>query len=318
MTNQPSDRAQALAASGRAREGAALLAEAAQRGDADAAFSLAIWTLTGHPVPRDLAAARRWFCQSGELGRADADAIATAFLASGIGGTRDWQTALRNLRRAGEQLPAARRQLSLIEAMAVDAKGDPTILPAGTKIGGPLPIERFDGFCTPAECDYLADTADPLFEPAVVADPRTGLLIRNPVRTSDSAAFPIVDETPAIHAINRRIAAASRTAPEQGEPLQVLRYAPGQEYRPHSDALPGGDNQRILTMLIYLNDGFGGGGTRFVETGLTIVPRMGDAILFANTCAGRPDMRMVHAGLPVTRGTKLLATRWIRERPLLG
>jgi len=43
----------------------------------------------------------------------------------------------------------------------------------------------------------------------------------------------------------------------------------------------------------------------------------GDALIFRNVDAsGRPDPAARHAGLPVIRGEKLIASRWIRERPL--
>ncbi|MFY0022539.1 hypothetical protein ABTQ05_21660, partial [Acinetobacter baumannii] len=75
----------------------------------------------------------------------------------------------------------------------------------------------------------------------------------DPIRTSDIAAFPLALEQPAIHAINLRIASASGTNVRAGEPLTILRYRPGQQYRPHLDTLPGERNQRVATMLIYLN-----------------------------------------------------------------
>ena len=60
-------------------------------------------------------------------------------------------------------------------------------------------------------------------------------MVQNPVRTSDAMVFPWIAESPAVHALNRRIAAATGTIPAQGEPLQVLRYRRGQQYRPHLD-----------------------------------------------------------------------------------
>ena len=43
---------------------------------------------------------------------------------------------------------------------------------------------------------------------------------------------------------------------------------------------------------------------------------VGDALLFRNaTDDGRPDPESLHAGLPVTSGEKLLASRWIRQKP---
>ena len=65
-------------------------------------------------------------------------------------------------------------------------------------------------------------------------------------------------------------------------------------------------------MIVYLNDGYRGGETMFVRTGLSVRGRKGDALLFRNTLAdGRPDPMSEHAGLPVTSGTKLIASRWI-------
>ncbi|MCA3254729.1 MAG: 2OG-Fe(II) oxygenase [Alphaproteobacteria bacterium] len=298
---------------------ARLLEAAAASGDVEAAFELALWYLEGAPLRRDLAAAARWFGRAGELGRADAAAYHRAFLAHGAGGARDWRGALAALARARD--PAAVRQRDVLAAMALTADGDPLAPATGTPVGGDLPITLFEGFLTADECAYLIGAAEPFFTASVVVDPRTGAHLPNPIRTSDTAFFPIVDENPAIHALNRRIAAASGTRPEQGEPLQVLRYAPGQEYRMHSDALPpgGGDrNQRILTFLVYLNDDYEGGATLFEATGLALRPRAGDAVLFHNTLDdGRPHPRMRHAGQPVTRGVKYLASRWIRARPVL-
>lgn len=311
---------QAVAAAQRGDIAAArrLLEAAGQAGDADAAFELALWCLEGVPVPRDLAAAARWFGCAGELGRGDAATYHRAFLAHGAGGARDWPAALAALRASADA--AARRQLAVIDAMALTASGDPAHAPAGAPAGGDLPIQLFERFLTADECAYLIEAADPFFTASVVVDPRTGAHLPNPIRTSDTAFFPIVDENPAIHALNRRIAAASGTRPEQGEPLQILRYAPGQEYRMHSDALPPGPglNQRILTFLVYLNDDYDGGATLFEATGLALRPRAGDAVLFRNTLEdGRIHPHMRHAGQPVTRGTKYLASRWIRERPVL-
>jgi len=162
-------------------------------------------------------------------------------------------------------------------------------------------------------------TAEPLLQQSVVVDPATGVLRPHPVRTSDGASFPWASEDLVISALNRRIAAASGTDVKCGEPLQVLRYRPGQEYRPHFDALPSNENQRVLTMLVYLNSGYSGGETSFTRAGLTVAGRMGDALLFRNARpGGSPDLNAEHAGLPVSSGEKYLASRWIRERPMIA
>ena len=105
-----------------------------------------------------------------------------------------------------------------------------------------------------------------------------------------------------------------------GEPLQVLRYAPGEQYREHSDALPhvAPEQQRVLTFLVYLNEDYKGGETAFPALGIKFRGRRGDGLLFRNSSSdGAIDRRAIHAGLPVTRGAKLLASRWIRAAPLV-
>ena len=97
--------------------------------------------------------------------------------------------------------------------------------------------------------------------------------------------FPLVFESPAIHALCRRLAAASETHVKQGEPLQVLRYRPGQEYRPHFDAIGDEDNQRVLTFLVYLNEDYEGGETEFIATGFKVKGKKGDGLLFRNADA---------------------------------
>jgi prolyl 4-hydroxylase len=152
-----------------------------------------------------------------------------------------------------------------------------------------------------------------MLEPSVVIDVATGRQVRDPVRNSDGMGFTWPLENPAVHALNRRIAAASGTAVGCGEPLQVLRYRVGEEYKPHIDAIPGFANQRVLTMIVWLNDDYEGGETSFLAPGLKLRGQAGDGLLFANVDArGERDLRSVHAGLPVTRGEKYIASRWIR------
>jgi prolyl 4-hydroxylase len=58
-----------------------------------------------------------------------------------------------------------------------------------------------------------------------------------------------------------------------------------------------------------------GGETEFPDAGVTVVPKQGSAVYFEYQDAqGRLDHLTLHAGLPVIRGTKWIATRWIRER----
>ena len=71
----------------------------------------------------------------------------------------------------------------------------------------------------------------------------------------------------------------------------------------------------MMTALIYLNDDYEGGETAFTKTGLKVKGRNGDAHRVPEPGPdGKLDPLSEHAGLPVTRGTKYLASRWIREQ----
>jgi len=310
-------RANALARDGRIADALNLLGSSAVRGDPDALFELAVWRFSGEFIPRDLRLARGLFEKAAQAGHSQAERIFIAFLANGTGGPRLWREALRLLGESAPRDKDAARQLELIAAMALDEDGEPTHISDPQQRSAEPRILSFPAFFTPDECRYLAETAKPMLSPSEVVDPRTGALVANPIRTSDAAAFSLALESPAIHALNRRIARSSGTTTAQGEPLQVLRYRAGQEYKLHSDALPGADNQRICTFLVYLNEAFEGGETDFPQANVTVTARTGDGLLFFNALSdGRPDPAAWHAGCPVRSGEKLLASRWIRSQPI--
>ncbi len=316
----PLDQAEALLRRGDVTGAARVLQQAEHAGDALAARELAIWLLRGQPVRRDLAASRAMFERAAALGDEASAAITRAFIAGGVGGPADWPRAIGLLRNAAPSDSQAATQLRLLEAMALGPAGEPLAELRSEVLSETPEVRRFPGLFTSAECKYLIETAAPLLQPSVVVDPRTGQQVPNPVRTSSAAGFPFTDENPAIHALNRRLAAASGTDVRSGEPLQILRYAPGEQYHQHSDALPGvaPAQQRVLTFLVYLDDGYDGGETSFPALGITFRGLPGDGLLFRNASAdGQPEPRAVHAGLPVTRGVKHLASRWIRAAPLI-
>jgi len=118
------------------------------------------------------------------------------------------------------------------------------------------------------------------------------------------------------------------------EEPQLVRYAPGQYFNWHYDAVPptlltnGG--QRLCTLLVYLNDVPEGGRTSFRdlraggtdETGrplrLMVAPKKGRVIIFCPAAAadGAPDDRTLHAGEPTAQGEdKWIAQLWLHESP---
>jgi prolyl 4-hydroxylase len=317
MATDPTIRqVQALLDARRVADAARLLASAARSGKVGAMIELAQWSIAGTIIPRDLAAARRLLGQAGAAGNEDAALLHASFLASETGGEPDWAAALALLRAWAPRSERARSQIEVVEQMQLDASGSPARPCETSQLSERPYVAACRDFLSRAECQYLSAAGTPYLQPSFVVDPASGRMVPHPIRTSDGAVFGVHIEDLVVSAINRRIASITATAYRQGEPLQLLRYRPGGEYRAHMDALPSEPNQRILTVLLYLNEGYEGGETSFLRTGLSFRGKTGDALIFRNVTAdGRPDPLALHAGAPVTSGTKLLATRWIRAKP---
>lgn len=308
------DQAYALVRRGAAVEAVRLLEQQGAGEDGAGFLELAVWLLEGQVVRRDLALARKWFGRAAEAGNMVGASVHLAFLAIGVGGDRDWKQALRLLDELAPRHAPAREQQNLLAAMPLDDQGDALTKAQGHELSVSPRIMAFYDLLSDAECDHLIALAEPLLQPSAIVDPATGRMRPDPVRTSAATTLAWVDENPVVHALNRRIAAASGTKVEAGEPLQILRYEGGQQYRPHHDALSGVSNQRVATMLVYLNAGYGGGETHFPAGDLKFKGRKGDALYFWNVLPdGSADPAALHSGLPVTAGRKFLATRWIRQ-----
>lgn len=172
----------------------------------------------------------------------------------------------------------------------------------------------------PELCDYVIAASTPRLGPSLVYDPRADRMMRDPYRTSSTASMAPIDLDLCLVALNRAIAAAAGHPDENGEFLSVLRYAPGQLYRPHLDCIPDGadldaSGQRVATALLYLNDDFEGGETQFLASDLKFRGQPGDLLVFSNVDAtGAPDPAARHAGRPVLSGEKWLASRWFRSK----
>lgn len=216
----------------------------------------------------------------------------------------------------GETLPAG-----LLTALQEDLAGG-----GGETLSETPRIVRQAGFLPAAVCDYLAAGGAPFLQPARIFDPATGQSRPDPYRRSLTATLPDGAMDLVLWAIKLRMARFSGAGFEQGEPLSLLVYRPGEEYRAHFDfltedgALASADlarrGQRIATSLVKLNAEHEGGATRFARLGIAWSGGRGDALSFDNVDAeGRGDKRTLHAGEPVVAGMKVLASLWLRERP---
>ena len=203
----------------------------------------------------------------------------------------------------------------------------PTVLHPGGHVVRVLTTLRhprvvvFGGLLTDAECDGLMALAKPRLLRSETVDNDTGGSEVNASRTSDGMFFER-GETDLIGRIEARIGDLLRWPVDHGEGLQILRYRPGAEYRPHHDYFDpahagtarilerGG--QRVGTLVMYLNTPAGGGATTFPDVGLEVAPVRGNAVFFSYDRA-HPSTRTLHGGAPVTAGEKWVATKWLRQ-----
>lgn len=314
LHGSPLELANHLFAQNRVTDAVALLTRAGNEGNVDALMQLAVIDFAGSHGPRDLPRGRKWLRRAVEIGHVDGALMEIAFVANGSGQDHpDWSAALRLLRTAARGDTVASAQLALVEQMRLDCEGRPAVAPRAELLSQSPHIVRYPGLLSVDECAHIATVAAPMLAPSTVMDPKTGQMREHPVRTALAAVIGPAKEDLVLRAINHRLAAITGTMVDHGEPLSVMRYDLSQQYRMHVDALPGTDNQRIKTAIVYLNHGYEGGETLF-EHGPKIAGRQGDAIVFDNIKGdGSPDPASRHAGLPVVRGVKWIATRWIRQ-----
>jgi prolyl 4-hydroxylase len=183
-------------------------------------------------------------------------------------------------------------------------------------------IVLLHNFLNEKECAHLVSQAKPKLERSGVINEETGGTKTIDYRTSLGMFFDHRGSDSIIQRIEEKISHLTMMPVQYGERIQVLRYGPGQEFKPHHDyfdresiggkeALENG-GQRIATLIMYLNSVEKGGETIFPEIDLKIIPKKGDAVLFYNCHPdGKEDTLTLHAGAPVVQGTKWIATKWI-------
>ncbi len=275
-----------------------LLQAAATRGDRVSALLLAERLAAGRGSPFDLAGAQALWSQLAQAGTPRLPRIAAVDIAAG-----------------GDDTEGDARSLRLDEYLAT---------PVASTLSAAPGVRHLHGLLNAEECGLLIAMATPLLHPSQTVHPESGEGIAIELRTSHDAQFDVLQEDLSLRLVQARMATAAGLPIDQAEQLIVLRYEPGQEYRPHRDYLPPeaiardrpAAGNRMRTICVYLNEVEAGGATAFPDADLRIEPRAGDAIVFDNLLPdGTPDPGSLHAGLPVERGVKWLATLWFRQLP---
>ena len=179
-------------------------------------------------------------------------------------------------------------------------------------------------FLSEQECDFLIETGGPLLRQSTTIGLEDGAQTTGDYRTSKTMFFQR-QENQTIIDIENRIKNVTGFEIETGEALQLVKYDVGEYYKPHYDyfdqafkgnvihAQNGG--QRMMTVLMYLNDVESGGQTGFPELGIQITPKKGRAIFWWNCFTDATiDPMTLHEACPVLAGEKWVMTKWLHER----
>ncbi|HWH84030.1 MAG TPA: 2OG-Fe(II) oxygenase [Burkholderiaceae bacterium] len=184
-------------------------------------------------------------------------------------------------------------------------------------------IVVFGDLLSDAECDEMIALARTRLSRSETVQTETGSSEVNEARTSQGMFFER-GEHEVVARIEARMAALLGWPLENGEGLQVLRYGPGAEYRPHYDYFDPAHSgtptilrrggQRVASLVCYLNTPAQGGATVFPDVQFDVAPVRGNAVFFSYDRA-HPVTKTLHGGAPVVDGEKWVATKWLREGP---
>eukprot|EP00300_Choanocystis_sp_HF-7_P007714 c15468_g1_i2.p1 GENE.c15468_g1_i2~~c15468_g1_i2.p1 ORF type:complete len:365 (+),score=69.06 c15468_g1_i2:40-1095(+) len=185
-----------------------------------------------------------------------------------------------------------------------------------------------DNFLTAAECELMIDWAwRSGLQRSVLAGDYTGGKFDRPIsdiRTSQNAwCYDDCFNDPRVREVDMKISALTHKDWKNGELFQLLRYEPGQYYAQHTDFI---DAQRletsgirVMTVFLYLNDGVEGGETFFPRINVSVTPRMGRVVMWPNVLPGSEevDLRTEHLAMPVLKGVKYAANKWIHQNDFI-
>lgn len=168
-----------------------------------------------------------------------------------------------------------------------------------------------DDALSPAECaEYVRRMQAGRAEVAPIVGPGGGPVIEPETRNNTRVMWDDADEANALLGRVGPPATLSGMRLAGANPrLRLYRYGPGERHGPHWDTIVELDDgvRSLLTLVFYLNDGFAGGATEFVELDASVTPRTGRALLFQH--------RVMHRACEVHRGEKFVLRTDVLYRP---
>ena len=211
----------------------------------------------------------------------------------------------------------------------------------------PLVLRAYN-FLGSAECEHIINKSEPEMLPSPTVKMDQDVDLPDTTWRTSTQHFLHSEGDDIITAIDTRTAKMTRTRKSMQEPVQVLRYKPGEKYDQHTDyfdaryyqndpktldLIRNGEKNRLITVLWYMTNVTVGGETIFpkafggkgqpLEDGTTncddrpdalkVKPVQGDVIIFYSLYAdGYIDKHSLHAACPVgPNEIKYAANKWV-------
>ena len=190
-----------------------------------------------------------------------------------------------------------------------------------------------DNFLTPEECDFMISKSIGKMSNARVSyidSEKDKYESKYKGRTNKSYWMDHY-KYPESLALCNKIADLLECDYKHFEKFQMIHYGVGEEYKYHYDGYDKHEKEkyekyckergnRLLTVLVYLNDVEEGGETGFskikkYDGTIKIKAKKGRMVVFHNLHSnGEIHRETMHAGLPVIKGEKWAFNLWLRER----
>ena len=194
-------------------------------------------------------------------------------------------------------------------------------------------IAELPSFLTPEECAHLIRLGEQMgMKQSKVGASTKDSYVDSKSRTS-TTSFLRKGHDDIVKRIESKCSLVSCHPATHMEPLQIVKYSPGQFFREHHDYFKenelkdkngkrkGPKYQRTITIFIYLNDlkdDEKGGSTSFPKAHppIKIKPEMGKAVMFRNVSpANEIDELALHSGESVNFSTKYGCNVWMTSHP---
>lgn len=191
----------------------------------------------------------------------------------------------------------------------------------------PRVIRVYD-ILTEKEAQSIREAALPALERSTIN--KRGAFVTSDFRIAKTAWLG--NEDPNVERLKTRVSALLGIDLTSSENLQVVNYGLGGFYDLHMDAIPSDppsdsettsdqtllqslvNDNRLVTVLMYLDEVKAGGATIFPKLSLSAQPIKRSAIIWYNLHKNRTiDTRTQHMACPVLLGSKWIATIWGRE-----